>query len=56
MPVSWIRNNEVERIVKVLESYFELTEFSEEVEGAAPNPEWDKGFQAALALVKSKLK
>lgn len=36
-----------------LESYFELTRFSEEVEGADPNPEWDRGYQAAMAILRA---
>jgi hypothetical protein len=45
--------HELEReiIVHELNKYFELTRFSEEAEGAASNPEWDAGFQAALALI-----
>lgn len=46
-------SHELEReiIVHELRKYFELTRFSNEVEGAADNPEWDAGFQAALALI-----
>jgi hypothetical protein len=43
------------RILKRLMDYFELTRFSETHEGATTNPEWDAGFQAAIALVKSRL-
>jgi hypothetical protein len=43
---------ERERIVKKLESYFELTRFSIEAEGADENPQWDAGFGAALALIE----
>ena len=43
---------ERERIATKLESYFELTKFSVETEGAEKNPEWDAGFGAALALIK----
>ena len=39
-------------IVNHLEKYFELTRFSQEVEGAEESPEWDRGFQSALALIK----
>ena len=47
-------SHELERafIVNHLEKYYELTRFSKDVEDAAENPEWDAGFQAALALVK----
>lgn len=44
---------ERKRILANLKSYFELTRFSEEVEGAEPNPEWDAGFQAAMTFVKA---
>jgi hypothetical protein len=39
-------------IVVRLEKYYDLTRFSQQVEGAEPNPDWDAGFQAALSLVK----
>jgi hypothetical protein len=39
-------------IVNHLEKYYELTRFSQDVEGAAVNPEWDAGYQAALSLIK----
>jgi hypothetical protein len=42
--------------VKRLQDYFELTQFSEKHEGAEPNPEWDRGFQAAMALIKGEQK
>lgn len=38
--------------LKRLQDYFELTQFSEQHEGAEPNPQWDNGFQAAIALLK----
>jgi hypothetical protein len=41
-----------ERIIKVMEDYFELTQFSVEQEGADPNPDWDAGFQAAIAIAR----
>lgn len=46
---------ERETICADLESYFELTRYSVEVEGAKQNPEWEDGFQAALAFVKNRL-
>jgi hypothetical protein len=46
--------DERQRIIDKLQSYFELTQWSEEHEGSEPNPEWDAGFQAALALVKAE--
>jgi membrane protein required for beta-lactamase induction len=39
-------------ILHHLQKYYELTRFSQQVEGAEPNPEWDSGFQAAMSLVK----
>jgi hypothetical protein len=46
---------ERDAICAELESYFELTRYSVEAEGAKQNPEWDAGFQAALALLKSSI-
>jgi hypothetical protein len=43
-------------IAKRLKDYFELTQFSEKHEGAEPNAEWDRGFQAAIALTKGEQK
>ena len=40
------------KTIKAIESYFDLTQFSQQVEGAPPNPEWDRGYQAALAIAK----
>jgi len=45
---------ERERVLKVLENYFDLTRFSVEVEGAEKNEDWDNGFQAAIALIKGE--
>lgn len=45
---------ERERILADMQSYFELTRFSEEHEGAKPNPEWDAGFQAAMTFIKEQ--
>ena len=39
-------------ILSYLEKYYLLTRFSVEQEGAAENPEWEAGFQAALALIR----
>lgn len=44
------------QIIKLLTDYLELTKFSEDVEGAEPNPEWDSGFNAAIALIKGETK
>jgi len=45
---------EHKRILKKLTDYFELTRFAETHEGATTNHEWDAGFQAAIAIVKSQ--
>jgi hypothetical protein len=37
----------------MLDSFFQLTQWSQEHEGGEANEEWDRGFQAAMALVKS---
>jgi hypothetical protein len=42
---------ERDRIIRRMNDYFELVEYSTEVEGANPSEEWDAGFQAAIALV-----
>jgi hypothetical protein len=45
--------NAQQNSLKILESYFDLTRYSEEVEGAEPNPEWDRGYQAAMAILRT---
>jgi hypothetical protein len=45
--------SESEQIHKKLDSFFQLTQWSQEHEGGEANEEWDRGFQAAMALVKS---
>jgi hypothetical protein len=50
------RTFENNKIKKALQDYFDLTQFSEKHEGAEPNPEWDRGFQAAMALIKGEQK
>jgi hypothetical protein len=46
---------ERERIIKRLEAYFELSQLPGD-NGTEENPEWDNGFQAAIALIKGKQK
>lgn len=46
------RLDENQRIIQRLEDYYELTKLSEEHENAEPNPEWDRGYQAAMAIAK----
>lgn len=41
------------RIIKSLESYFELTQEPNEDGTPNENPEWDRGFQAAMAIIKN---
>jgi hypothetical protein len=47
----WQSGREYERmaIAKMLREYFEITQ-SEELD---PNPEWDAGFQAAIAIIEN---
>lgn len=44
------------RLVKRLEGYFELTQERNESGDLFENREWDNGFQAALALIKTEQK
>ncbi len=53
--ISYAVKNERKRLIEKLESYLEITVFTENVEGAEPNPEWTKGFQAALSLIKNEV-
>jgi hypothetical protein len=39
-------------IIVRLEKHYDLTRFFQQVEGAEPNPDWDAGYQAALAIIK----
>lgn len=47
----WQSGREYERqfAIKILKDYFELTQSEE----SDPNPEWDMGFQAAIALLEN---
>jgi hypothetical protein len=42
------------RAIEILENYFELSNSFEEDEEIDPNPEWDSGFQAAMALLRNE--
>lgn len=42
--------------LKVLENYFELTQEPNEDGTTDDNPEWDKGFQAAMAIIRNQIK
>lgn len=46
--------SERKRIIKQLQNYFELTCEPNENGVVDENPEWDRGFQAAIALIKGK--
>jgi hypothetical protein len=43
--------DELKRIQKYLQAYFDMTQEPEEQGLIEKNPEWDRGFQAAMALV-----
>jgi len=45
---------EKERITKMLEGYLELTQMPDDEGAVEENIEWDRGFQAAIALIKNK--
>jgi hypothetical protein len=40
------------RIIDLLKNYFELTKEPDDEGVVTDNPEWDAGFQAAMALIK----
>ena len=44
---------ERDRILKMLESYFELTLEEDENGRIDDNPDWDAGYQAAMALIRN---
>lgn len=50
------RTEERERITKQLSDYFALTQEPDDRGNVTDNPEWDNGFQAALALIKGEQK
>jgi hypothetical protein len=43
---------EREQIIKQLQDYFDLTLEPNEDGSICENPEWDNGFQVAIALIK----
>jgi len=45
---------ERERILKRMEDYFDLTRYSVVADGAEENPEWDRGYQAAMAIARAE--
>jgi len=53
----WFQQGELaerERLIKRVESFFELTQWSTKYEGGEENPEWDRGYQAAMAILKGE--
>jgi hypothetical protein len=42
-------------VIEVLQTYFDLTQESNDAKGKSDNPEWDAGFQAAIALIRTNL-
>jgi hypothetical protein len=42
--------------LEAMESYFELTQEPNEDGTVTDNPEWDRGFQAAMAIVRNQIK
>lgn len=50
------RKEAQEHIIKLLTGYFELTQEPDDTGKPTNNPEWDRGFQAALALVRTHQK
>lgn len=45
---------ERERILKMLQGYFDLTLEEDENGRIDHNPDWDAGFQSAMALIRNK--
>lgn len=43
----------MKQALKTLESYFELTQEPNEDGSVEANPEWDRGFQAAMAILRN---
>ena len=41
--------------LKALESYYELTQEPDEDGNVTDNPEWDKGFQAAMSIIRGQI-
>lgn len=44
------------RITKALADYFEITQEPDDEGNVTENLEWDRGFQAAMALIKGEQK
>ena len=43
----------LESLIKTVEAYFELTKWSTEYEGGEENLEWDRGYQACMAVLRN---
>jgi hypothetical protein len=46
---------ERERLIKAAEAYFDLTQEPNEDGSINQNPEWDRGYQAALAILRGSI-
>ena len=42
--------------LEALESYFELTQEPSEDGSLSYNPEWDRGYQAAMAIIRNQIR
>lgn len=42
------------QVLKRMEDYFDLTRYSVVADGAEENPEWDRGYQAAMAVARGE--
>lgn len=47
------RIEEQESILMMLETFYELTQEPDDEGKVTDNPEWDNGFQSAIALIKN---
>lgn len=47
---------EHKRIIEMLQGYFELTQEPDDHGNITNNPEWDRGFSAAIALIRNNPK
>ncbi len=48
------KKEELKRIVKMLKGYLKLTQMPDDEGAVEENIEWDRGFQAAIALITNK--
>jgi len=45
----------MKQALEVLQRYFELTQEPNEDGTVNENPEWDRGYQAAMAIIRGQL-